>query len=183
MLMLSSSTAQVAQPRRVDERARGGTVSTVVGLENIPEALCSLHTLASPDYADLSTATTNGTAEKSAEQWARAILEDAPLARRYAFFPWRVLLGLRLGPRHSPDHVHGWKIADRGENWLRIEAASWFLTAHGVFRVDDGQVSVAWFGGYDRLPAALVWPPLSLGHRRAMRAILRQALRTQQPSR
>jgi hypothetical protein len=153
------------------------TVSTVVGLRNLPEAIRSHGAMANPDYVDLFNATTVGATDKSPEEWARAALEDTPTSRSAPSL-WR-LLGLRLGPRHSPDYVQGWKIADRGDNWIRLETASWFMTAHAVVRVDDGQLAVALFLRYDRAIAALVWPLVSITHRRAVPAMLRQALRAQ----
>jgi hypothetical protein len=152
----------------------GDTVSTVVGLRNVPEAIRSLGALVNPDYVDLFTATTVGATDKSPEEWARAALEETPTGRSAPYL-WR-LLGLRLGPRHSPDYVQGWKIANSGDNWIRLEAASWFMTAHAVVQVDEGNVSVALFLRYDRPMAAIVWPPVSIMHRRAVPAMLRQAL-------
>ena len=154
---------------------RDGHVSTVVGLRNIPAAIRSLDTFDSPDYADLFTVTTGRATEKSPEQWARAVLESTPLGKS-ARSLWR-LLGLRLGPRHSADHVQGWKIADGGDDWIRLETASWFMTGHAIGRVDEGHVSVALFLRFDRPVAALVWLPVGVMHRRAVPAMLRQALR------
>ena len=147
----------------------------VLQQHDVPEAIRSLTTLASPDYVDLFTVTTDAAAGASPEQWARAGLEDA--AGLAGQFVWQVLCGLRLERRPSPDYVAGWRIADRGKRWIRLEAASWFMTAHIVFRLDDGQVSVATFIRYDRLVAALLWPPLSAGHRLAMPGLLRQMVR------
>jgi hypothetical protein len=155
----------------------GDAVSTAVGLHNLPEAIRSLGALANPDYVDLYTVTTSEATDKSPEDWARAALEETPTGRSAPSL-WR-LLGLRLGPRHSPDYVQGWKIADRGDNWIRLEAASWFLTAHAVVHVDEGHVSVALFLRYDRPIAAFVWPPVSIMHRRAVPAMLRQAFSAQ----
>jgi hypothetical protein len=102
-------------------------------------------------------------------------MEDAsPLAR---FIIWQVLCGLRLESRPSADYVAGWKIADRGDSWMRIEAASWFMTAHAVILVEEEQVSVTLFICYDRPVGALIWPPLSVGHRFAMPGLLRHAAR------
>ena len=72
--------------------------------------------------------------------------------------------------------MQGWKIAARGDNWIRLETASWFITAHAVVHVDDRHVSLALFIRYDRPVAALVWPPVSIMHRRAVPTMLRQAL-------
>jgi hypothetical protein len=150
-------------------------VPTVVQQRNLPEAIRSLSALTSPDYVDLFTVTASGATDRSPEQWARVALEGASPTGR--FIVWQVLCGLRLEPQPSPDYVAGWKIADRGDSWIRIEAASWFMTAHAVVQVEDGQVSVALFIRYDRPIAVLVWPPLSIGHRRAMPGLLRHAVR------
>jgi len=69
-----------------------------------------------------------------------------------------VILGLRLGPRSSPEHLFGWGIADEGEGWVRIEAATWFMTAHLILKLDEHQFSVALFAGYDRPMAASSGP-------------------------
>jgi len=150
-------------------------VPTVFQQPNIPEAIRSLSTLTSPDYVDLFTITTDGAAGRSPEQWARAGVEDA--AGLAGQFVWRVLCGLRLARRPSPDYVGGWKIADRGDSWIRLEAVSWFMTVQLVVQVDDAQLSVATFIRYESPMASLVWPPLSAGHRSAMPGLLRQAVR------
>lgn len=155
----------------------GDTVVTVVGPTIPPDAIRSLDTLESPDYADFFTATTSGATDRSAEEWARAVLEGTPTGRSAPFLWSR--LGLRLGPTPSPDHVQGWKIADRGDDWLRIEATSWFMTAHAVVHVDDRLVSLALFVRYDQPIAAVIWPPVSLMHRRAVPVMLQQALPAQ----
>ena len=148
--------------------------STVVGLDNVPEGIRPLGAMVSPDYVDLSTVTIGAT-DKSPEEWARAVLEETPTGRSAPSL-WRAL-GLRLGPPNSPDYVQGWKIADRGDDWIRIQAASWLMTGHAVVQVDGGQLSVALFVRYDQPIAAFVWPPVSVMHRRAMPVLLRQALR------
>jgi hypothetical protein len=150
-------------------------VSAVVGPSNVPEAIRSLDTLASPDYVELFTATTRAATDRSPEEWARAVLEETPTGRSAPLL-WR-LLGVRLGPRPSPDHVQGWRIADRGDDWIRLEATSWFMTAHAVCQVDDGQVSIALFLRYDRPIAALIWALVSVMHRRAVPVMLHQALK------
>ena len=154
-------------------------VVTAVGLSDIPDAIRRLNTLANPDYADVFTAVTGGAAGRSAEGWARAALEGTPTGRSAPFL-WR-LLGLRLGPTPSPDHVQGWRILDRGDDWITLEATSGLMTAHAVVKVDDGQVSVALFVRYDQPVAAVIWPPVSVMHRRAVPVMLRQALRASSP--
>src|SRR6266566_5833646 len=126
-----------------------------------------------PPPQDLRTAGQPPT-DKTPEQWARATVEGVhPWAR---FVAWRVLCGLRLEPRPSPDYLAGWRIADRGDGWIRMEASSWFMTAQIVFHVDEGHVSFATFVRYDKPMAALVWPAVSIIHRRAVPELLRYAV-------
>jgi hypothetical protein len=154
------------------------TVASLVGVGEVPEAVRALTTLADPDYVDLFTVTTTMATHRSAEQWARAVLEQAPLSRRNARVLWR-LMGLRLGPRDSPDHVQGWKIAARGDNWIRVETASWYVTAQAVCLVEETQVSISLSLRYDRPRpvGALVWARVSGPHQRAVPVMLRQAVR------
>jgi hypothetical protein len=152
------------------------TVRGVVGLEHVPDPIRSLHRLDRVDYADLFRLHTTAATEWSAEEWSRAVLEEGRSARRFAFIPWRVLLGLRLGPSHTAGFVHGWKITGRDADWIRLEAVSWLMTCNAVAHVADGQVSVALLVRYNHPIAARWWPVLSAVHRRTMPVILRQGL-------
>ena len=151
------------------------TVSSLVGVRDVPDSVRALTTLDEPDYVDLFTVTTARATDWSAEEWARAVLEQTEVARRNARKLWR-LIGLRLGPPRSPDHVQGWRIAARGDNWLRVETASWYLTAQAVFLVEPGQVSLSLSLRYDRPVAAAVWAGVSGPHQRAVPVMLRQAV-------
>lgn len=152
------------------------TVASFVGAHDVPEAVRALTTLAEPDYVDLFTVTAPMATDASPEAWARAVLEQSPLARRHARRLWR-LMGLRLGPPQSPDHVQGWKITARGDTWLRVETASWYLTGQAVSLVEDGQVSLSLSLRYDRPIAALVWRLVSGPHQRAVPVMLHQAVK------
>jgi hypothetical protein len=160
---------------RIDHTQEGGTVVTgVVGLTDVPSEIRGIAALAGADYADCFTATTSWPRDRSAEGWARVALEETPTGRAAPVL-WR-LLGLRLGPTPSPDYVQGWRVSDRGDDWIRIETGSWLMTAHAVVQADAQHVSLALFVRYERPIAALVWPPVSVLHRRAVPAILRQAV-------
>jgi hypothetical protein len=150
------------------------TVSAVVGLRDLPEGIRRVNTLTNPDYVDAFTLALPEAKDHSPEEWARAALENTPTGRSAPIL-WQSI-GLRLGPRPSSQHVQGWTITGRAEDWIRLEAASWFMTANAVAKVDDGQVSFALFVRYDRPLAAVIWPPVSVMHRRAMPTLLRQAL-------
>jgi hypothetical protein len=163
-------------PSASDARLEVGSVTTVIGRQNVPAKVLSLVTLGEPDYVDCFTIATPRATERSAEEWARAILELAPLARRSTRPLWR-LMGLRLGPPNSPDHVQGWRIAERGDVWLRVETGSWYASAQAVCLVEEGRISISLSLHYDRLPAAVIWAIVSGPHQRAVPVMLRQAMR------
>jgi hypothetical protein len=154
----------------------GNRVVGSVGVENVAAPIRSLTGLDHVDYVDVFTLSTPAAADWSPQRWARAVLEEAPAVRRFGFVPWRMLLGLRLGPSRTPGYVHGWKIADGDERWLRLEAASWMMTCNAVVRIEDDRISVALFVRYDNVLTALWWRAVSPVHRRAMPVILRQGL-------
>ena len=131
----------------------------------------SLDSLAAIDYADLFTVAT--TAEATPEQWARAMFGHVPSAAQ--IFIWRWLLGLRLSHGRSPETVAGWRIGGRGDDWIRLEAASWFLSANLIVQTGGGEVALRTFLHYDRPLGHVVWPPLSAVHRRLIPGILRGA--------
>jgi hypothetical protein len=171
----SSPNSNPLSPRRDGQ----GDTSTVRWQREVPEEICSLGALANADYADIVTASIDETPAEP-EQVIQAALKSMPRGLLLLIpFVQRVFLGLRLKLRPSPDRLLGWTIADRGENWVRIEAASWFLTGHVVIHVAEGQISFASFIRYDRRLAALVWPPISLIHRQVALALVRSAIRAQ----
>ncbi len=177
--MPPEQTMSTASPQHSDPlstRRNRRAVPTVRWQREVPKAISSLGALANANYADIVTATIDVTPAEP-EQVARATLNDLPRGLLLLVpFVQRVFLGLRLKLQPSPDHLLGWKIADRGENWIRLEAASWFLTGHVVMHVDQGRISFASFIRYDRRLAAFVWPPVSLIHRRVALALVRSAI-------
>jgi hypothetical protein len=147
----------------------------------VPNAICVLGALENANYSDIVTATVDEAPSRTPEQLIQAGLDGVPRGLLlFVPFVQRVVLGLRLKLRPSPDHLLGWKIADRGENWMRIESASWFLTAHVVMHVDRERMSFASFVRYERWPAAFIWPPVSLIHRQVALALVRGVIRAQQ---
>jgi hypothetical protein len=149
----------------------GGFVDSAVGTYNIPESVRALSSLPDIDYADQFTLSTD--ADATPEQWARAMFGDVP--SRAELLIWRGLLGLRLSRKRSPVTVAGWQIGGRGEDWIRLEAASWFLTGNLLVQTADGRVSLGTFLHYDRRLGHCVWPPLSAIHRRLVPGVLRDA--------
>ena len=148
-----------------------GSAERAVGVDEVPPSVLALGSFPDIEYADLFSLPTDVRAP--AEQWARAMFGDTPdLAEQ---FIWRVLLQLRLSRGRSAATVAGWRIGDRGDDWIRLEAASWFLTANLVVRAASGRVSLGTFVRYDRRVGRAVWLPLSAVHRVLVPRVLRAA--------
>lgn len=148
-----------------------GSVDCAVGAHNIPGSVRVLSSLPDIDYADQFTLSTD--ADAAPERWARAIFGDVPSAAELVI--WRGLLGLRLSRGRSPATVAGWLVGGRGDDWIRLEAASWYLTANLVVRTAVGRVSLGTFLHYERRLGHGAWPPLSAVHRRLVPGVLRNA--------
>ncbi|MFF5217888.1 hypothetical protein [Micromonospora sp. NPDC000442] len=147
------------------------TVGATVGAERLPASVRTLSSLSRIDYADHFVLPTNAAA--TVEQWARVMFGDTPDA--IELFLWRGLMGLRLSRTPSADTVAGWRIGEQGDGWIRLEAASWFLAANLVVQASGDSVALGTFLRYDRWLAHLVWPPLSVLHRRLVPGVLRKA--------
>jgi hypothetical protein len=117
---------------------------------------------------------------RSSEQWARAAWEGASAPMRwFIVFGWRFVLRLRLGPRHSPDYILGWRIVDRDRAETACQLESPFMNAFNTFRLDQGRLVWSTFVFYERPVARMIWPPLSIVHRLLVRMSLRRAQRVQ----
>jgi hypothetical protein len=91
---------------------------------------------------------------------------------------WRLVLGLRLGPRNSPGHILGWTIVGRLPNETVVELRSSSLTAHNSFHRDQSSLVWSTFVHYDRPLGRIVWRPVSLVHRPLVRYALGRAALT-----
>jgi Protein of unknown function (DUF2867) len=143
----------------------------------MPSSLAGYHY----DYDDSFAAPRAAADDRTPEQLARAVLEDAPRPVRWFLVSgFRYGLGLKFGPRPSPEHVLGWAIIDRSPDSVTIESRSWFLTSRLVFRTEPSRVSYSTYVRYDRRIAAIIWPPVSMLHRQIVPRILRHAARRAQ---
>jgi hypothetical protein len=149
-------------------------VAGAVGTDNVPESVRALSSVPDVDYVDHFTLATD--TDATPEQWARAMFGDVPSIAEQLI--WRGLLQLRLSPGRSPDTVAGWRIGGRGPDWIRLEAASWFLTGNLLVTTGHGRVSMTTVLRYERSLGRRVWPPLSAFHRRLVPGVLRGAAAT-----
>ncbi len=108
-------------------------------------------------------------------------LEDVvrtALDRRLVGFVHRRLLRFQLAPRHSPEHVHGWRIVTGGPDVAVLRALSPWMSGHLVLRRADGEIVLTTFLRWARpgLPR-LVWALVGPVHRRVTPHLLARAAR------
>ncbi len=130
------------------------------------------------DYADAFELTPEE--QRTAEQWARATLEQGPVAlRRFVVVGWRFVLRLRLEPKSSEQHVAGWPIVLRTPETVVLEVESGTLgRARLTFRSDPAVVSAASNVSFERPGARAVWSVGGLLHRRILPYLLGHAARS-----
>lgn len=121
---------------------------------------------------------------RSAEQWARASLEEVPwVLRRLIVVVHRKVLRLRLGPLSSPDHVLGWRIASAEPDEVRLEAAGPLIEAVIIGRRTGPEATqIRTFVGYRRPAARGVWAVIGPLHRRVATLLLRLAAKACPPA-
>ena len=74
-------------------------------------------------YADAFEIALDAPDARSAEEFARAALDNAPRVVRFAMVSaQRYLLGFRLGPTSGPEHIQGWKIVRAEPTVIQLEA-------------------------------------------------------------
>jgi hypothetical protein len=134
------------------------------------------------DYADAFEIRLPEPDPRSAEQFVRCALKQAPWSVRWMVpIVHRYVLRLRLGPPSSPDHLFGWKILTRQPDVIHLQAVSPLL-GRGVLvlrRVDPTCASITTYLFYARpTPAHVVWAIVGPLHRRIAPYLLENAAAT-----
>jgi hypothetical protein len=145
----------------------------------LTEEVRALDTLADPDYWAAWEATVSSGDRRSAEQWARATFEGAPSAlRAFIVAGWTVGLGFQLGPRPSPEHVLGWKIASSSPDLIILEAQFRYGVAHNLWWVDGSRVLAGTVVRYNKKAGRPVWAAVAPVHHRVIPYLLGRAAPT-----
>jgi hypothetical protein len=143
---------------------------------DVPEAVLAMDTLPDPSYTCAFEIDAPPTDTRTAEEWLRAIMEDAPASLRWFILAgWVAGLRLRLGPRPSTDHVLGWKILSVTSTEIAIGVEGATLSAHQVVQVKDGRVLHATNVRYDRPAAPVIWALAAPIHVRMIPYLMEQA--------
>jgi hypothetical protein len=98
------------------------------------------------DYSDSFTVGRASSDPRSAEDWFRAAFEGSPAVIRHGLpVIWRSVLGLRMGPRPSPDHVLGWRRVSTEPELAVYETQSGIAEANLVMRLEANRAVLTTF--------------------------------------
>jgi hypothetical protein len=107
------------------------------------------------------------------EDWARAMLSQAPVSTRATLTAaWRSL-GLRLGSPLSRDLVLGWHIRQNTDEYLLLGAKGYLgMSAELLFEPRTDSMLFATFVQLDNRFVRIVWPRVIPAHLDAVRDVL-----------
>lgn len=134
------------------------------------------------DYADAFEVAVRPSDARSSEQLARAALERMPWSLRFVVgIAQRRVLGLRLGPRSSPDHVLGWPIVTASDDVVQLEASSPLLRRAVIVgrRPTPDAATISTFVFYARPAGRVVWRLVGPVHRMVAPYLMARAAREQ----
>jgi hypothetical protein len=154
------------------------TPLTYTGVRQIamPPGARAISTLSHVHYEDAFRVEVGPGADRTAEQWARAILEDAPIIMRSAL-PWGwFALGLELGSARSERLVLGWDVRRSTSDLALLGASSRLgLQAQLLFKRQQRTLLFATLVQQDNHIARAVWAAVAPVHRQVVRYLLEQA--------
>ena len=155
-------------------RPTGDATAHAVNQISLPQDARTLSTLSRVDYEDAFAVTAD--VERTAEQWVRAVLDDAPSrVRRRLWLGW-IGLGLRLGSPWSPDRVLGWKVEQADPSYVLLAADSWLgLRGRLLFRTEPDGLLFATLLQHTNPVARALWAAITPHHQHVVRSLLTHA--------
>jgi hypothetical protein len=157
---------------QADRVVPAGRVSQVL----LPADARALSTLSEVDYEDAFIVDVPG--ERTAEQWARAVFNDAPLAVRTRLVSGWMGLGLKLGEPWSAHRVLGWKVRQSSPSVVLLAAESPLgLQAELLFRTEPRGLLFATLVQQNNPAARAVWIRITATHQNVVRSLLEHAAR------
>jgi hypothetical protein len=142
----------------------------------VPPAARALSTLPRIDYADCFLVETGPFEDRTAEQWARAIMEDAPLAIRRSLQSGWSAIGLKLGPTRSDGFVLGWEVRLSAPGVVLLAAGSRIgMPGELLFKRQRHALLFATFVQHQTPVSRAVWAGVEPVHVPIVRRLLEQA--------
>jgi hypothetical protein len=135
-----------------------------------------LTTLDCVDYTDAFRLETELAQERTAEGWARALLEEAPEATRVMLRRGWFALGVQLGSTEDDRLVLGWPVRWSSPDHVLLGARSRLgIEAEVLVRRARSAVVVATFMQLKNPAARAVWTGFAPKHRRVLHHLLEEA--------
>ncbi len=142
----------------------------------LPPAARALSTLCHIDYEDAFLVEARPTQDRTGEQWARVVLEDAPMSTRKALSRGWSALGLRLDSTQSDRRVLGWEIRYVTPDAALLGASGRLgLSGELLFQSQQHTLLFATFVQLDNRVARRLWDGIAPRHRQVVRDLLEQA--------
>lgn len=144
----------------------------------VPPAGRALSTLARVDYEDAFRLGVGPAQDWTGEQWARALLEDAPVITRRALQLGWLALGLQLGSGRLGRPVLGWQVRRSSPDFALLGASSRLgMEAEVLIMREENSLLAATFLQQMHPIARAVWALVAPGHRQIVRYLLEQVSR------
>jgi hypothetical protein len=145
----------------------------------VPPTARALCTLARVSYQDAFTVEIDSAQERTAEQWARAILEQTPISIRSSLLSWWSALGLKLGPPWSNRHLLGWHVRHSTPDYVLLGADSCIgMPAQLLLKRNRRSLLFATFVQQDNAIAQAAWTGIEPVHKRAVPDLLARFIRS-----
>jgi hypothetical protein len=156
---------------------QGSATAATVRQIAVPPDARALSTLSHIDYEDAFLVETGPPRDRTAEQWARAIIEDAPITVRGRLLSGWSAIGLKLG-RGRGRSVLGWEVRSRSPDFVLLGADSRIgMPGQLLFKRERHALLFATFVQHDNPVARAVWAGVEPVHVPAVRHLLEQASR------
>jgi hypothetical protein len=158
----------------MDEMETRQSTGKVRQLE-LPPVARALTTLPRVDYSDAFLVESGSTQNWSAEQWARAVLEDAPVAMKTNLLLGWSAIGLKSTTRRC---VLGWEIRVSTLDFVLLGRDSLIgMPGELLFMREPEALLFATFVHHANHIARMVWAAVEPAHVRIVRQVLEQASR------
>jgi hypothetical protein len=144
----------------------------------VPPDAKALSTLAHIDYEDAFLVETGPAPDRTPEQWARAVLEDAPIAVRKSLLSGWSALGLKVGGGRSGRSVLGWEVRQSTADFVLLGRDSRVgMPGELLFKREGDALLFATFVQKNNPVARALWAGVEPAHVRIVRQILEDARR------
>jgi hypothetical protein len=142
----------------------------------VPDEARAVCTLTRTDYEDAFEVDVGAVQDRTAEQWARAVLEDSPVSIRGPLVAGWSAIGLKLGFDRSRERVLGWEIKLNTSDVVLLGAGSRIgLLGQLLFKRHSDRLLFCTFVQQGNAGTRAMWAWVEPVHVPTVRRVLEQA--------